>query len=147
MSADPPAPTHDPLDIDLGEELFQLVWRYRQQIDQLLAPHGLNALRALVLGLISKEQQHPKALARHLDLAPSAISHLLNEFEERGLVERNRDRVDRRRVVLQITANGRDLLEQAGEAGRRLNIAMLANLSDAEAATFKRLLAKVAGTA
>lgn len=140
------APERELLNADIGEELFQLVWRYRQQADQQFAPFGLNSLRALVLGLIAKERQHPKALANHLDLAPPAISHLLTEFEERGLVARSLDTVDRRRVALEITEAGKELLAKVESAWTQLNSAGMANLSDKEAGHFRDLLRKIAGT-
>lgn len=147
MSASSLAPRRETLNAEIGEELFQLVWRYRQQADQLLAPLGLNSLRALLLGLIAKERQHPKALASHLDLAPPAISHLLTEFEERGLVARSLDTVDRRRVVLEITDEGQALLAKVESAWTNLNSAGMSNLSDDEADTFRDLLHKIGGAA
>lgn len=143
MSATLTAPERDELTTQISEAFFHLVWRYRQQADQRLAPLGLNSLRALLLGLIAKERQHPKALADALDLTRPAISHLLTELEERGLIARSLDTQDRRRVVLEITEAGGALLGRAAEAWTSLNAAGMATLSDDEAIAFRDLLHKI----
>ena len=92
---------------EINEALFHLVWRYRQQAAQRFAPLGLNVLRAMVLRLIDRDGvQHPSALAEALELAPPAVSHLLTELEERGLLTRSLDPQDRRRVRLEVTDDG-----------------------------------------
>jgi MarR family multiple antibiotic resistance transcriptional regulator len=129
---------------DIGEALFMLFGRYRQQAAQSFAPLGLNVIRTLVLGLIEREGvRHPGALADALELAPTAVSHILAELEERGLVARSLDPEDRRRVRIELTDEGRRVLGRATEAWNELNAGKLAQLTDAEAVTLRDLLRKV----
>ena len=130
---------------DISEALFHLVWRYSKQADQQLAPLGVNSLRALILGLIEREKLHPKALAGALDLAPPAISHLLTDLEERGLIARTLDQSDRRRLVLELTPEGRELLGRIADSWNALNTDNMAGLTDEQATTFLDLLRKVTG--
>src|SRR5690606_34355599 len=108
---------------EINEALYYLVWRYRQQAAQQLAPLGINLQGTLVLGLIEREQLHPRALSEALDLAPPAVSHLLTDLEERGLITRSLDAEDRRRVRLAPTDAGRALPEQATAASNERNAA------------------------
>jgi DNA-binding MarR family transcriptional regulator len=71
-------------------------------------------------------------LAARLGLTPPAMSHLVNGLVERGLVSRERDPVDRRRVVLALTDPGREVLREVRAAGERKLTGMLAGLSAAE---------------
>lgn len=129
---------------EINEALFHLVWRYRQQAAQRFAPLGLNVLRAMVLRLIDRDGvQRPSALAEALELAPPAVSHLLTELEERGLLTRSLDPQDRRRVRLEVTDDGRRLLARAAEAWNDLNVGQLTALTEEEAVTLRDLLRKV----
>ena len=101
-------------------------------------------LRTLALGLIERDGiRHPGALAETLELAPPAVSHLLSELEERGLIARSLDPDDRRRVRLELTDQGRELLSRANEAWTDLNAGKLASLSLEEAVALRDLLRKV----
>jgi len=49
-------------------------------------------------------------LCRRLGLSPASMTRVLDRLEERGLVERRRTPVDRRRVDVHLLAPGQDLL-------------------------------------
>lgn|SRR5690606_1455324 len=132
---------------EINEALYYLVWRYRQQAAQQLAPLGINLQGTLVLGLIEREQLHPRALSEALDLAPPAVSHLLTDLEERGLITRSLDPDDRRRVRLELTADGRALLASATSAWNELNAAKIADLTDEESVALRDVLRKILETA
>ncbi|HZJ10822.1 MAG TPA: MarR family transcriptional regulator [Trueperaceae bacterium] len=140
-------PEREQLGHEIGEALFHLIWRYRQQADQSFAPLGVNSLRALMLGLIARERLHPKALADTLDLAPPAISHILTDLEERGLIARSLDPEDRRRVLLEITDAGRTLLSRVAATWNGLNVAKMAALTEDEVVAFRDLLRKITADA
>ena len=129
---------------EINEALFLFFWRNRLLVSQRFAPLGLNVLRALVLGLIERDGvRHPSALAEALELAPPAVSHLLTELEERGLITRSLDPEDRRRVRLELTPAGREALGRATEAWNELNASKLEALSHEEAVALRDLLRKV----
>ncbi|MFC8489915.1 MarR family winged helix-turn-helix transcriptional regulator [Streptomyces sp. NPDC057235] len=50
----------------------------------------------------------PSELAQDLDLAPASVSGRLDALEKRGFVRRTRSTTDRRRVVVELTAAGRE---------------------------------------
>jgi DNA-binding MarR family transcriptional regulator len=67
-----------------------------------LRPRHMIALR--LLGERGPMTQH--AVGTALSLDPSNVVGLLNELEERGLVTRRRDPVDRRRHIVELSAAG-----------------------------------------
>jgi DNA-binding MarR family transcriptional regulator len=72
-----------------------------------LSPPQFHSLRMLEChGAISLND-----LAHRLDMTAPTASRLVQTLSEQGLVTRQVDQIDRRRLVLQLTAKGRDTLE------------------------------------
>ncbi len=96
----------------------------------------LSALSVLVFG----GPLPMSALAAAEQVQPPTISRLVRELERAGLVERVRDRDDRRVLQVRATALGRRLMEE----GRRRRVARLAAALEALPAADRRLLARSA---
>src|SRR5215831_6794824 len=80
---------------------------------RLTRPHaGILRLIALTPGLSQQE------LARRLAILPSQLVSLLDELQERGLIERRQDATDRRTYALHLTKSGCDVAEQIGRIAR-----------------------------
>jgi MarR family transcriptional regulator, lower aerobic nicotinate degradation pathway regulator len=69
---------------------------------------------------------------------------LLDELEERGLVERQRDPTDRRRHIVRMTPAGKRTLEELRALAASLEDEFLAPLDEAERAQLHALLLRVA---
>ena len=69
---------------------------------------------------------------------------LLDELEERGLVERRRDPNDRRRHLVQMTPAGKKALRRLRALARQLEDEFLEPLSDADRAKLHALLLQLA---
>jgi DNA-binding MarR family transcriptional regulator len=79
----------------------------RRQVAGEVTPRMVTVLRHLaVTGPMTVGEQ-----AEHLGLSPAAMSELTDRLEQRELVERMRDDVDRRRVFVWLTPRGRDHLD------------------------------------
>jgi DNA-binding MarR family transcriptional regulator len=50
--------------------------------------------------------------ARHLDRAQSVVSEIVDQLEAKGLLERERDPADRRRVLVWLTPEGQQVLRR-----------------------------------
>src|SRR5262249_42371198 len=57
-------------------------------------------------------------LGRRLGILPSQLVALLDELQERGLIERRQDARDRRSYALHLTASGRNTTGQIGRIAR-----------------------------
>jgi DNA-binding MarR family transcriptional regulator len=85
-----------------------------------------------------------QALAGHLRILPSRLVILIDELEERGVLERRADPADRRSYALHLTAKGRDTMKAIGRVARDHQDALLASLSPEERDLLASLLLRVA---
>jgi DNA-binding MarR family transcriptional regulator len=69
---------------------------------------------------------------------------LVDELEQRGLVERRRNATDRRSYALYLTAQGRDKLRQVRASGSRHQDELGASLTQAERIELTKLLRRLA---
>jgi DNA-binding MarR family transcriptional regulator len=85
-----------------------------------------------------------QALAGNLRILPSRLVILIDELEERGMVERRADPADRRSYALHLTDKGRDTMKAIGRVARDHQDALLASLSTEERDRLATLLLRVA---
>jgi DNA-binding MarR family transcriptional regulator len=81
-----------------------------------------------------------REIARISGTSRASVSSALNTLEERGLVERRRERDDRRVVRVSLTSAGLDLLHQAIEGQTAREHAWMAVLDDEEVSQLVILL-------
>jgi DNA-binding MarR family transcriptional regulator len=81
-------------------------------------------------------------LCEALWLDPNNCVLLLNELEDMGYVERRRDPADRRRHVVELTADGHAALDRAEQAQESIGDELFAALSDEERSTLRSLLGR-----
>jgi DNA-binding MarR family transcriptional regulator len=85
-----------------------------------------------------------QALASLLGIVPSRLVPLLDELEQRGLVERRDNREDRRLYALHVTAKGEKAIEKISGVARAHDDATCKALSPAERQQLHALLVRVA---
>lgn len=94
---------------ELHELSLPLMWSLRRSAVRAFEPLGLSPVRALLIELVAGGIAHPKELAEVMDTVPPAISAMVADLEQKGLIERAVDPDDRRRVLLSLTAAGAKL--------------------------------------
>lgn len=115
-------------------------------VEYLLKPYGISATQYNVLrilrgageGGLCRNELRDRMLTRMPDM-----TRLLDRMEEAGLVTRSRERDDRRMVLTQITARGRELLSQLDRPMNDLHRKQLAQLDEGQLRSLIDLLTLV----
>lgn len=115
-------------------------------VEDLLKPFGISGTQYNVLRILRgagddglcRNELRDRMLTRMPDM-----TRLLDRMEEAGLVTRSRERDDRRMVLTQITARGRELLSQLDRPMNELHRKQLAQLDDAQLRSLIDLLTLV----
>jgi len=115
--------------------------QFAQRLAKLqLAPRHAGILRILNSAPAITQQ----TLAATLGMVPSQLVVVLDEMEERELIERRANPDDRRSHALHITEKGRSTLQAIGGVAREHSQALLAALSEEERRQLCDLLQRVA---
>jgi DNA-binding MarR family transcriptional regulator len=113
----------------------------RSRLDEIVRPLGLTALQYTALTVLERHPDLSTAqLARNSFVTSQSMADMISVLEERGLIERHRDRADRRRLVVALTSGGQDLLDQCRDDVSALEQQMTRGLSSSQAAAFRRSL-------
>ena len=116
----------------------------RRQFTQVLSAWELNSSHYGILLLLEAigqaSQQH---LAQTLTIDRANMVALLDVLEQRGLIERQADPLDRRRHIVKLTAVGHGELQQILHARKEVDEAFFAGLDNEEQGTLHRLLIKL----
>ena len=132
----------------LGLILSRLGICAHDRLSERLEPLGLNARHFELLDLLSKnEGAAQQQLADAMGLHRNQMVKLLDDLENRGLVERRAHPRDRRAHALVLTPHAKELLHQAQAAAEADETDLTASLSADEARQLTQLLARVANHA
>ncbi|WP_219417830.1 MarR family winged helix-turn-helix transcriptional regulator [Pseudonocardia nigra] len=109
----------------------------RAHLDELLRPSGITALQYTALTVLDRRDHLTTAeLARNSFVTPQAMADLVTALERRGLIVRDRDPANRRRLLISLTGEGHELLAAVAERVGALEERMVADLTADERASF-----------
>ena len=113
-------------------------------MEPVLEAHGFTMVQYQILAMLRDGiAVNPKDICAQFRHNSGALTRVIDQLAERGLLERARRDRDRRKVELELTPAGREVLATLIPlVVERLNVA-LADFSGAEVQEFKRLLLKM----
>lgn len=83
-------------------------------------------------------------LGQLIAMDAATVKGVIDRLKARGLVELTKHEVDKRRLLVSLTPEGREAIERLIPLAEKITEETLAPLSPKEIATFMRLLAKIA---
>lgn len=106
--------------------------RVEARFAELLSPLGLRPRHCGLLSMLATDPAPQMDLARRLGVTASVVVDMVDELEGLDAVRRVRDPADRRRQVVELTAQGRRLLARSVRVARDLDVELLAPVPVAE---------------
>jgi DNA-binding MarR family transcriptional regulator len=85
-------------------------------------------------------------LCHECDVSTGAMTNRLDKLERDGFVARTRDPHDRRGVIIELTARGREKLDEYVDTGSTRERELLSGMSASERTQLNRLLQKLIGS-
>jgi len=117
----------------------QLELAVRAQLDDVLRPASITPLQYTALTVLERRSDLSTAeLARNAFVTDQSAADMIAALEERGLILRLPDSVDRRRRVLRLTDAGRSLLDEVRPGVEAVEVQMLSPLAADETASLRR---------
>lgn len=119
----------------------QLELAVRAQMDEVLRPVSITPVQYTALTILERRSGLSTAeLARNSFVTDQSAADMVGALEERGLVVRAPDAVDRRRRVLRLSDTGRALLDQVRDDIQAAEDRMLSSLTAEEADDLRRYI-------
>jgi len=129
----------------LGYLLKHAQLRLAELTASAMAPFGITGRQlAVLIAIDSQAPLSQQEVARRLGVDRTTMVLLIDELENKRLVQRRQDPGDRRRNVVALTDAGRTTLRSATGASAEAERLYLGSLSDDEAAQLRRALRAVA---
>jgi DNA-binding MarR family transcriptional regulator len=125
--------------------IVQVGERFLATVDRALRHHHLSRAGREALAVLEGAGQplSPTTLAQRLIVTTASITSLLDTLERRGLVERQPDPADRRRLLVAITDDGLALVDEFLPEVVALQTAVMAQLSEPQRRQLVKLLGNV----
>ena len=118
----------------------------RARLDEIVRPAGLTSAQYTALSVLERHNDMSSAqLARSSFVTAQSMADMITALEGRQLIERHRDRSDRRRLVVALTGAGHALLDRCRPDVAALEATMLSGLSGAQTKALQAALASCYG--
>jgi MarR family transcriptional regulator, lower aerobic nicotinate degradation pathway regulator len=123
--------------------IAQLARGTRRRIEEAVGPLGVRPRELLALQhLRERGPSAQQTLVELLGVDATNLVAVLNSLEDADLIERRRDRADRRRAIIELSTKGEQVLAELDRALRQIDDEVLAALTGSQRETLNRLLAK-----
>lgn len=101
-----------------AQMMKRILIHFRSQMDEQLRPQGVTTAQLQVLKVIRDEPASGAQLARSCYVTPQSAQAMLKGLEDGGWITRNKDRVNDRILIAQLTPSGVELLDTAERLAR-----------------------------
>jgi MarR family transcriptional regulator, multiple antibiotic resistance protein MarR len=132
----------------IGRLLGQVKMAMASEVDQELAPFDITAAQFVILTSLAESGPGPTSvLCQSVSYDQGAMTRMIDRLERKGLVRRARCVDDRRRVNLELTAEGKAVYPKLIAAAVTVQNRMLHGFSKAEVDQLEAMLRKMLSNA
>ena len=133
-------------DQGLSDLFWGVARRLRHQGRETLEPWHVTPSQSRALNVLERHSAlRPGELAEHLHIAPRSATEVVDDLQERGLVERRPDPADRRATLVALTAAGAEVGEAIRAARQAEADRFFGSLSEQDRAELTRILRMLTG--
>ena len=86
----------------------------------------------------------PSEISNEMNISSARVAAILNNLENKGLIKRNIDKRDRRKILVSLTQEGIALAEKHNEMVNNMTARMLELLGEYDAKEFVRIIGRLA---
>ena len=139
--------TFDP-DRGIGRLLSRVKMGLQEALDRELAPFDITSAQYVILvNLAHGEADSASELCKGVSYDPGAMTRMLDRLERKGLIRRVRCGDDRRKVILQLTDEGKAVYPKLVAVHVKVLNHFLRNFSKTQAAQLETLLRRMLANA
>jgi DNA-binding MarR family transcriptional regulator len=103
----------------------------RVRLEAVLRPYGITVVQYGALTVLQRRTRMTSSeLARNAFVTPQSMAEMISTLEALGLIAREKDIADRRRLNIVLSSRGRELLQDCEADVAELEQVMLRDLSD-----------------
>lgn len=116
----------------------------RRALEDRLKPYGLTSPQWAVLArLAEQDNRSPSVIGKSLHMDKPTATGVIDRLEKKGLVKRTRSSMDRRVVIVMLTAKGKNLLEKLPPLAKEVNLMAARGIEPEEMERLKGQLRKI----
>jgi len=143
---------YDPRTFDPGNGVGRLLSRVKmglqEALDRELAPFDITSAQYVILvNLAHNEADSASELCKGVSYDPGAMTRMLDRLERKGLIRRARCGDDRRKVILQLTDEGKAVYPKLVAVHVKVLNHFLRNFSKTQAGQLESLLRRMLANA
>ena len=147
-----PSPVYDPKTFDPDDGIGRLLSRVKMEMheamDHELAPFDITAAQYMILVKLAGDEVDSAAeLCKGVSYDPGAMTRMLDRLERKGLVRRARSPKDRRKSILELTAEGKAVYPKLVAVHVRVLNHFMRNFTKAQAGDLESLLRRMLANA
>lgn len=132
----------------IGRLLGRVKMAMGDAIDRALAPFDISAAQFVILvALATREGDSASGLCKGMSYDPGAMTRMIDRLEQKGLIRRTDDPDDRRRVGLELTAEGKAVYPRLKAAVMSVQNQFLRGFSKSEVRELEHLLQRMLANA
>jgi len=108
-----------------------------------LIPFGVTRVQWIAMYYLLKYgDMSQKELGERMGTKESTVARLLDRMEDEGLIQRTKDKEDRRVKYIKLTQNGTERIEELLPEGQKMSEFFSIGITEEEVEVFKRVLEK-----